>query len=151
MPESDATDRWPDGPLPEPREWRTGLRFTVDRTLRRRLLQAALKAHLETVHGDDVVASVADGDRGTAADAMVRGNGATAYYGVSTALTVRGCLREVLGRLLESALWPEIGQHGRLVVVGEAEPGAADHAYVERLQAQLGVAVQYQQIDPAAC
>jgi hypothetical protein len=150
MPGSAPTDPRPGEQPRAPPERRPGLRFTVDRVLRRQLLHTALIAHLEAQYGSDCVVSMEGGGHGPTADAAVSGDGVITYYGVSPALTVRGCLREVLGRLLEGALWSDVPQPAILVVVGEVEPNAADLAYLERLRAQLGVAVQYRQIDLAS-
>ncbi len=143
-----TADRGPAREPPVPPERRPGFELTVDRTLRRRVLQATLMAHLGAHHGD--AARLTYNGEGPTADIAVHGNHGVTFYGVSTALTVRGCLREVLGRLLEEALRPNAPQPRQLVVVGEAEPDAADDAYLQRLQTQLGLTVQYRRIDLAS-
>lgn len=68
------------------------------------------------------------------------------FYEVKTAATVRECLREAIGQLLEYALWPGATRPGHLVVVGEPALDPTAAAYLVRLNQALSIPLDYRQI-----
>lgn len=68
------------------------------------------------------------------------------FYEVKTAGSVRGCLREAIGQLLEYALWPGATRPSRLIVVGEPAPDADANAYLGALNAAFPLPISYRQL-----
>lgn len=68
------------------------------------------------------------------------------FYEVKTAATVRACLREAIGQLLEYALWSDAHRPARLVVVGEPPLDETSRRYLARLNAAFPVPLSYRQV-----
>jgi hypothetical protein len=68
------------------------------------------------------------------------------FYEVKTSSTVRACLREGIGQLLEYALWPGGVRPIGLVVVGEAAMDDAATRYLERLNEAFPIPLSYRQV-----
>ena len=67
-------------------------------------------------------------------------------FEIKTGLTVRSCLREALGQLLEYALWPGATRPERLVVVGTPAIDKKAQQYIAELNRAFPVPVSYRQI-----
>ena len=65
---------------------------------------------------------------------------------IKTGATVRSCLREALGQLLEYALWPGATKPARLVVVGTPPLEGDAIPYIEKLNKAFPVSVAYRQV-----
>lgn len=68
------------------------------------------------------------------------------FYEVKTASSVRACLREAIGQLLEYALWSGVDRPCRLIVVGEPPCDPAATRYLERLNAAFPIPIEYRQV-----
>jgi hypothetical protein len=68
------------------------------------------------------------------------------FYEVKTAGSVRQCLREAIGQLLEYAFWPGATRPAKLIVVGEPPPTNESDIYLEVLNAFLPVHLEYHQL-----
>jgi hypothetical protein len=69
------------------------------------------------------------------------------FWEIKTADSVRQCLREAIGQLLEYAFWPGATRPARLIVVGERPPTADSETYVTTLNAHLPVQLEYRQFE----
>jgi hypothetical protein len=67
-------------------------------------------------------------------------------FEIKTGLTVRSCLREALGQLLEYALWPGATRPKRLVVVGTPTMDKKASQYITELNRAFPVPVSYRQV-----
>lgn len=68
------------------------------------------------------------------------------FYEVKTAASVRACLREAVGQLLEYAFWSGADSPARLVVVGEPPLDQASRRYLARLNAAFPLPLAYRQV-----
>jgi hypothetical protein len=67
------------------------------------------------------------------------------FWEIKTAGSVRQCLREAIGQLLEYAFWPGATQPAKVVVVGEQPPTTESATYVAKLNEHLPVQLEYRQ------
>jgi hypothetical protein len=117
---------------------------TLDIYLRHREIQRCLKAALVGEGCGEVILEVPIGQRSI--DVVARHGAELWFYEVKVASTVRGCLREALGQLLEYALWPGATRPARLVVVGEPGLDVEAKEYLARLNAAFPIPVTYRQL-----
>ena len=78
----------------------------IERDLRHNELQKALYRRLAREFGKQNVGTENRGVNGTSIDLVVRRKPGYWFYEIKTANTVRACLREALGQLLEYSFWP---------------------------------------------
>lgn len=120
---------------------------TVDRSLRHNTLQPALFDYLKGIHGKENTSGEQRTADGTLIDVAVRVNTGYVYYELKTYSSAQACIREAIGQLLEYAYWPGSENVIRLIVVGEAPLDKDARAYLERLQADFSLPVEYRQFD----
>lgn len=116
----------------------------LDIPLRHHEMQNRLRRQLEAEGVAFVTLEARLGLR--AIDAVTRCDEGLCFYEVKTCASVRQCLREALGQLLEYALWPGSTRPARMVVVGPYAPTADALAYLEALNASFPVPVAYRQV-----
>jgi hypothetical protein len=86
-----------------------------------------------------------------ALDLVVRHADELWLYEIKTTCSVRGCLRQAVGQLLEYSLWPDNDSHppvGRLIVVGECPLDDAAAEYLDRLNNRFPLPIAYQHLEP---
>jgi hypothetical protein len=117
---------------------------TLDIFLRHWEIQRRLKDQLSAEGASNVILEAPIGER--AIDAVAHHGTELWFYEVKTAPTVRGCLREAIGQLLEYSLWPGATRPHRLVVVGE--PALDPHAqtYIDALNESFPIPISYRQL-----
>jgi hypothetical protein len=69
------------------------------------------------------------------------------FWEIKTSDSVRQCLREAIGQLLEYAFWPGATRPAKLIVVGERPPTPDSAAYVATLNMHLPVQLEYRQFE----
>jgi hypothetical protein len=69
------------------------------------------------------------------------------YYEIKTGLSAQSCIREALGQLLEYAYWPGAQLAARLVIIGEPPLDKYAKTYLETLQKEFSLPVEYRQFD----
>lgn len=107
----------------------------IQRRLEQELLTGGFaNVRLEVLFGARYIDAVAD-----------HGN-ETWFFEVKTAQTVRACLREAVGQLLEYALWPGAVAPARLVVVGEPPIDEEAERYIARLNQTFPIPLHYRQL-----
>lgn len=131
-----------------PRTKYTREQLSVDKALRHNIVQAALFEHLESIHGNNASGEQSFGN-GTRVDVATRDGGGTkyVYYELKTGLSARSCIRDAIGQLLEYSYWPGAQLAHRLVIVGEAEYDDEAKAYMQKLQKDFSLPIEYQQFD----
>lgn len=117
---------------------------TLDIFLRHCEIQRRLKDALAAEGAADVILEASIGDR--AIDAVAHHGPELWFYEVKTAPTVRGCLREAIGQLLEYALWPGATRPHRLVVVGEPALDPLAQTYIDALNESFPIPISYRQL-----
>jgi hypothetical protein len=120
--------------------------LTVEKSLRHNQIQTALFEHLKSIYGDIVSGEQPTANRTFIDVAVLQGDEYT-YYEIKTGLSAQSCIREALGQLLEYSYWPEAQPATRLVIVGEPPLDKNARAYLETLQKQFSLPVEYRQFD----
>ena len=116
----------------------------LDIYLRHAEIQRRLKDALTKDGFERVVCEVPIGMRSV--DLVAFKDGALWMFEIKTGATVRSCLREALGQLLEYALWPGATKPARLVVVGTPPLEGDAIPYIEKLNKAFPVSVAYRQV-----
>jgi hypothetical protein len=117
---------------------------TLDVFLRHAEVQRRLKAALQTEGCDLVVTEAPIGQR--CVDLVARRGQELWFYEVKIASSVRACLREAIGQLLEYGLWPGATRPARLVVVGEHPLDSIAREYLEVINARFPIPLEYRQL-----
>lgn len=112
--------------------------------LRHAEIQRRLKEALLEEHFKKVLCEVPIGSRFV--DVIAWHGDAIWMFEIKTGLTVRSCLREALGQLLEYALWPGATRPEKLVVVGTPAIDKKAQQYIAELNRAFPVPVSYRQI-----
>lgn len=124
-----------------------GRERTVDVALWHNTLQLALYQHLCHEFGSANVQMERPLPHGGFVDAAVRRNHLESFYEVKVAKTVRLCVRNALGQLIEYAHWPSTDRASEIVVVGEALVDPDSKAYLRLLREELGLRLWYRRIN----
>ena len=69
------------------------------------------------------------------------------YYEIKTGLSAQSCIREALGQLLEYSYWPGAQSATRLVIIGEPPLDKHAKTYLETLQKEFSLPMEYRQFD----
>ncbi len=117
---------------------------TLDIYLRHAEMQLRLKAELLSEGCKEVIFEAPIGQR--AVDVVARHADGLWFYEVKTCASVRGCLREAIGQLLEYALWPGATRPKRIIVVGQPSLDANAVAYLKALNKSFPVPIDYRQL-----
>jgi hypothetical protein len=78
-------------------------------------------------------------------DITSKTNNETCFYEIKTAPTVKGCIRDALGQLLEYAIYPSSTKADKLIVVGDCVPNREDIEYLSHLRGRFRLPLYYQQ------
>lgn len=112
-----------------------------------RTISNALIKHLRTIHkSSNVIRGQKTGER-TLVDVAVKHAAGITFYEIKTYPSVRTCVREALGQLLEYAHWPQSARATELVIVTEHPATAALSTYMKQLRELYGLPVYYQQFN----
>lgn len=109
-------------------------------------IQARLKKELKEKYGEENV-SLEHSFRGNRIDAVVKQNNSYIFYEVKTASTVKSCIRQAIGQLLEYSFWPGQKIASKLVVVGEPHIKEKGKKYLSFLNNELNIPIEYLRID----
>jgi hypothetical protein len=120
---------------------------SVDKALRHNIVQAALFAHLEGIHGKGNTSGEQDSGNGTPVDVVVRDGKRYVYYELKTGLSAQSCIRDAIGQLLEYSYWPGAQKAHKLVIVGEAVYDSEASAYIKRLRRDFSLPIEYRRFD----
>jgi hypothetical protein len=123
---------------------------TLNIRLRHNDLQVALHRYLSSQYGKEAVGTELGNGAGARVDIVVKQKTAYWFYEIKTAVSARGCIREALSQLVEYSLWPGAQYAERLIIVGEASVDADSRTYLERLNKDFNLPIEYQQFDMKA-
>ncbi|WP_143708758.1 hypothetical protein [[Flexibacter] sp. ATCC 35208] len=109
-------------------------------------MRDGLKNHLMDLHGHCVAKESPTG-QGTLVDVAREWNGHLIFYEIKAYPTVRACLREAIGQLLEYSFWPDSERAKLLVVVGPMPLTDESRSYLLRLRNSFEIPLYYRQFD----
>jgi len=118
----------------------------INLDLRHNRMQEQLHATLVRKHGAENVGAEVRSGVGNQVDVMVRTPEGFWFYEIKTETTARACLRQALGQILEYAYWPGNQIASRLVIAGEPPLDAAGKAYLNKLQTDFRLPLEYLQL-----
>jgi hypothetical protein len=112
--------------------------------LRQNKLQKALYWQLVSQFGVENVRAEFSNVGRTSVDIVVRRKKSYWFYEIKTADSVRECVRDALGQLLEYAFWPPAARAvSRLIIVGEAAMDEECEKYLQVLKKHFSLPVEY--------
>lgn len=114
--------------------------------LRHKRIQNALHHHLVSLFGVNNVRTELSG-LGTFVDVAVQRGVKLWYYEVKTSGSVKECIREAIGQLLEYSYWPGSRKAEKLFVIGEQSINSDSQQYIATLRSQLKMPIEYRQFD----
>jgi hypothetical protein len=119
-----------------------GERLTAQ--LRHNELQSALYQKLVKQYGEDNVGTEVGTGDGTAIDVVVKTKGSHRFYEIKIAGSVRSCIRQALGQLLEYVYWRgEVRTKDKMFVVGELPITADAEKYLRFIRRRFRLPVYY--------
>ena len=118
----------------------------VEIDLRHKRIQKALHSYLASRFGASNVRTELSGS-GTSVDVAVQRGPKLWYYEVKTSTSVKDCIREAMGQLLEYSYWPGSQTAEKLIVVGEKPIDSDSRKYISTLNKRFGIPIEYQQFN----
>lgn len=118
----------------------------IDLDVRHSVIQAKLQERLEEEYGEESV-SLENPVNGNRIDAVVKKNEDYIFYEVKTASTVKNCIRQAIGQLLEYGFLARPEDASKLVVVGEPDINEKSRKYLTFLNDELNIPIEYLSID----
>ena len=73
-------------------------------------------------------------------------NGKIVFFEIKTSSEARLCIRQALGQLMESAFFPDVNYADLLIVVGAGEKTKHIESYIEKLNENFNINIDYLQI-----
>jgi len=111
-------------------------------------MQGAICRCLSNTYGETNVGTEV-GTYGSQIDIAVRdGDGRFIFYEIKTSYSLRLCIREALGQLLEYAYYPGTVNAKKLVVVSDKAITLEAEQYLDTLRKRFGLPIHYQRYDP---
>lgn len=110
-------------------------------------IQTALFEHLKSVHGKDSVGTENPTGRRTLVDVVVQHGKQYTFYEIKTSQSVRQCIRDALGQLLEYAHFGSPVSIKELIVVSPYKTTSDVTKYLATLREKYGLPITYRQFD----
>ena len=120
---------------------------TLDVILRHNHIQRGVHEHLAKVHGENYVRDEHPTIGGRKIDVAVKTAGYLNFYEIKTSSSLRNCIREAVGQLLEYSFWPGSQQATKLVVVTENECDTESRKYLKSLREGFKIPIYHQRYD----
>jgi hypothetical protein len=114
-------------------------------TVRHSLIQLALLEKLEKEYKDENV-SLENDCRGNRIDIVVKHNENYYFYEVKVGITAKSCIRQAMGQILEYAYGNCKKEAAKIYVVGEPYLDNASKNYLNFLNAEFNIPINYLQI-----
>jgi len=108
-----------------------------------------LKNHLIDNYGFCVGKECSTG-QGTLVDVVRERNGLKIFYEIKAYNSIKSCIREALGQLLEYAYWPDNDNAGVMIIVGIRPMTEDSRLYLKKLRDKYNLPLYYQQFDVEA-
>ena len=111
-------------------------------------IQANMYQCFAGIHGEENVGTELETGYGGQIDLAVKDtNGDFVFYEIKTSYSVRLCIREALGQLMEYAHYPGVTNAKKLVIVSPNPITADAKEYLHKIRERFGVPVYYQRYD----
>lgn len=107
-------------------------------------LQTQVYEHLVDQFGEENVGTENPSGPGSV-DLVVRQESVFTFYEIKTYSSIRRCIREAIGQLMEYAYWPGNDYARRLVIVSKNPPSDATKTYFQHLRSTFAIPLFYQQ------
>ncbi|MBN3841103.1 hypothetical protein [Burkholderia sp. Ac-20349] len=114
--------------------------------LRHNALQSALYSELCTEYGEENVGTEICNGSGGRIDAAARSDEDYAFFEIKVGQSLKSCIREAIGQLLEYSYWPGARSAIELVIVGEAALDEGSARYIETLKNSLNLPISYRRV-----
>jgi hypothetical protein len=112
-------------------------------------IQTAIYRQLIKTYGRKNVGTELDAGNGSKIDVVVHDNdGRFIFFEIKTSYSVRLCLREAVGQLLEYAYFPEKANAKKLIVVSPNRITPETRAYIRKVRSLFGIPLYYQRYAP---
>lgn len=118
----------------------------LDILLRHNDMQYRLYEKMCLAHGSENVGAEIKVN-GLSIDLVVRSKDEYWFYEIKTASSARACIRQGLGQILEYSYWPGHQRAAKLVIVGEPKLSNDETFYLNRLQNEMSIPIEYMAID----
>ncbi|MEZ8803909.1 hypothetical protein AB6D78_22325 [Vibrio splendidus] len=118
--------------------------FEID--LKHNELQMHLCTLLSEIYGAENVGDECLTKFGTRVDAVVQTSSGNVFYEIKTASTLKLCIRESIGQLLEYAYWGTEVVPSKVVIVSEHSVTNEAKNYLKKLRNDFGLPIYYQQV-----
>jgi hypothetical protein len=119
----------------------------VEVELRHNQIQGKIRRLLIERYGIKSVGEEINTGFGTSIDIVVKNDSEIIFYEIKTASSLRLCLREAIGQLLEYAYWSKKTKPSKLVIISENPISDEANNYLQTLRDDLYLNVYYQQFD----
>jgi len=120
---------------------------TLDVNLRHNDIQWGVHKHLVKIHGYQHVRTEHPTIGGKKIDVAVKTADYFNIYEIKTSSSLRSCIRDAVGQLLEYSHWPGSQQATKLVVVTESECDPESRKYLKSLRERFNIPIYHQKYD----
>lgn len=110
-------------------------------------IQTALFEYLKSIHGEANIGTEIPSGRRTLVDAVVQHGKQYTFYEIKTSQSVRQCIRDALGQLLEYAYFGSPVSIKELIVVSPYKTTNDVTKYLATLREKYGLPISYRQFD----
>ena len=111
-------------------------------------IQTNIFTQLSKIYGERNVGTEQDTGYESQIDLVVRdSNNKFIFYEIKTAYSVRLCIREALGQLMEYAFYPKANNAKKLIVVSPNPINSDTKTYLEAIRQRFKVPIYYQRYD----
>ena len=113
--------------------------------LRHNQIQDVLEQELRAEVGNQVASEHPDGIGGRV-DLIAQRGDDLEFYEIKIGGSVRSCIRQALGQLMEYGFWPGAARPAKLFVVGEPSLDGKAEEYLQSLQEEFRIPIYYRQV-----
>lgn len=114
--------------------------------LRHNDLQYRLYKELSEIYGKKNVGTEVNVN-GLSIDLVVKREDEYWFYEIKTASTVKACIRQAFGQIMEYSYWPGHQQATKLVIAGEPVATEDESKYLDFLRKEFNIPIEYREIN----
>lgn len=114
--------------------------------LRHNHLQYRLYKELSEIYGEKNVGTEVNVN-GLSIDLVVKREHEYWFYEIKTASTVKACIRQAFGQIMEYSYWPGHKQATKLVIAGEPVATEDESEYLDFLRKEFNIPIEYREIN----
>lgn len=114
--------------------------------LRHNDLQYRLYKELSEIYGEKNVGTEVNVN-GLSIDLVVKREDEYWFYEIKTASTVKACIRQAFGQIMEYSYWPGHQQATKLVIAGEPVATEVESKYLDFLRKEFNIPIEYREIN----